>query len=220
MEAIEAAYALKPDVMLINTQLPDMCGFDLLRAAGARSNPSAIMISSCIDHAIRAFAEGAIDYLLTPITGARFDLAIAHARHRISYLSEEFENSERGPSCTPRFLVGERQRRLYPLDPKTIDYLEADGNYVTIHVGKLQYLTRDSIKRLSVQLALKGFIRIGRSLLVNSSAVAYAEVVGTGTFALMLNSGVCLHSTAAYREAIRRIIPLPGLSKRYEAMSS
>jgi DNA-binding LytR/AlgR family response regulator len=111
--------------------------------------------------------------------------------------------------------VGERQRRLYPLDPKSIDYIEADGNYVTLRAGKVEYLRRDSIKRLSTQLADLGFIRIERSLLVNAAAVLYAEVAGHGTFALTLNSGACLHSSAAYRDSILRIIPLPAMPKRY-----
>ena len=83
--------------------------------------------------------------------------------------------------------MGERQRRLYPLDPKSIDYIEADGNYVTLRAGKVEYLSRDSIKRLSMQLAELGFVRIARSLLVNAAAVLYAEVAGHGTFALTLN---------------------------------
>jgi DNA-binding LytR/AlgR family response regulator len=111
--------------------------------------------------------------------------------------------------------VGERQRRLYPLDPKSIDYIEADGNYVTLRAGEVGYLSRDSIKHLSMQLAGLGFIRIGRSLLVNAAAVLYAEVAGHGTFALTLSSGVCLHSSAAYRDSILSIIPLPAMSKRY-----
>jgi DNA-binding LytR/AlgR family response regulator len=125
--------------------------------------------------------------------------------------------AERSPSNPgpPRFLVGERQRRLYPLDPRSIDYIEADGNYVTFRAGAVEYLARDSIKRLAPALADLGFIRIDRSLLVNAAAVAYAEVARHGSFALTLNTGVCLHSTPGYRDAILRIIPLPALSKRY-----
>ena len=72
----------------------------------------------------------------------------------------------------------------------------------------------------SAQLAGLGFVRIERSLLVNSAAVLYAEVAGHGTFALTLNSGVCLHSSATYRDSILRIIPLPALSKRYGGTAS
>ena len=222
--AIDAAGKLNPDVILLDVELPDMSGFELLRTVGADTRLFGIMVSTCADHAIKAFAEGAIDYLVTPVAAERFDLAMARVRRRFNdtFLGDDhftLKSSERGRTgpVSPRFLVGERQRRLYPLDPKSIDYIEADGNYVTLRAGKVEYLSRDSIKRLSVQLADLGFIRIERSLLVNAAAVSYAEVAGHGTFALTLSSGVCLHSSAAYRDSIFRIIPLPTLSKRYEA---
>jgi two-component system, LytTR family, response regulator len=225
--AIDAADKLNPDVIVLDVELPDMSGFELLRAVGADTHSLGIMISTCADHAIKAFAEGAIDYLVTPVTAERFDLAMVRARHRFNgalpgddhFTLKSSERGRTGP-VSPRFLVGERQRRLYPLDPKSIDYIEADGNYVTLRAGKVEYLSRDSIKRLSIQLAELGFIRIERSLLVNAAAVSYAEVAGHGAFALTLSSGVCLHSSAAYRDSILRIIPLPTLSKRYRGTTS
>jgi DNA-binding LytR/AlgR family response regulator len=225
--AIDAAHKLNPDVILLDVELPDMSGFELLRAVGADTRSFGIMISTCADHAIEAFAEGAIDYLVTPVTAERFDLAMVRARHRFNgafpgndhSTSQSSKLGRMGPD-SPRFLVGERQRRLYPLDPKSIDYIEADGNYVTLRAGKVEYLSRDSIKRLSIQLAELGFIRIERSLLVNAAAVSYAEVAGHGAFALTLRSGVCLHSSAACRDSISRIIPLPTLSKRYRGTTS
>jgi two-component system, LytTR family, response regulator len=227
MAAIDAAGRLNPDIMLLDVELPDMSGFELLRAMGAGNHPLGIMVSPCADHAIRAFTEGAIDYLVTPVSAERFDLAMARVRHRFDcalpgYGPFTSKSSDLGRMVplSPRFLVGERQRRLYPLDPRSIDYIEADGNYVTLRAGKVEYLSRDSIKRLSTQLAELGFIRIERSLLVNAAAVSYAEVAGHGTFSLTLSSGVCLHSSAAYRDSILRIIPLPGLSKRHRGTPS
>ena len=220
--AIDAAVTLKPDIMFLDVELPDMSGFDLLRAAAAGPRPLGVMVSSGADHATRAFDEGAFDYLVMPVAANRFDRAISRARYRLKQAETgngcfSLDSSQLGRtvSVPPRFLVGQRQRRLYPLDPKSIDYIEADGNYVTLHAGKAEYLSRDSIKHLSVQLAEVDFIRIARSLLVNAAAVLYAEVAGHGTFALTLASGVCLHSSAAYRDSILRIIPLPALSKRY-----
>ncbi len=212
--AIDAAGALNPDIMLLDVQLPDMSGFDLLRAVAVGNRPLGIMVSNCADHADRAFEEGAFDYFVMPVAEKRFDLAMTRARNRLAHALPGYELVRKVP-LPPRFLVGERQRRLYPLNPKSIDYIEADGNYVTLRAGKMEYLSRDSIKRLSMQLAELGFVRIGRSLLVNAAAVSYAEVAGHGTFALTLVSGACLHTSAAYRNSILRIIPLPALSKRY-----
>jgi two-component system LytT family response regulator len=220
--AIEAADKLDPDVMLLDVELPDMSGFDLLGTVEAGIHPSSIMVSNCAQHAARAFDAGALDYVVMPVTPERFDEAIVRARHRIHGAPPGYApfppNSSallRRAPLPPRFVVGERQRRLYPLNPKSIDYIEADGNYVTLRVGKIEYLSRDSVKRLSLELADLGFIRIARSLLVNAAAVSFAEVAGHGTYALTLTSGVCLHSTAAYREELLRIFPLPGLSKRH-----
>jgi two-component system LytT family response regulator len=105
-------------------------------------------------------------------------------------------------------LIGEREHRLYPLDPERIDYIESDGNYVSIRSGNATYISRDSIKRLADELADFGFVRIERSLLVNIRAVLYAETVGRGRFAFTLSSGACLHSSASYRDAILRALPL------------
>ena len=109
---------------------------------------------------------------------------------------------------TPRLLVGEREHRLYPLDPQKIDYIESDGNYVSIRSGNTAYISRDTIKRLATELGQIGFVRIGRSLLVNVRAVVYAQTLGRGRFAFTLCSGACLHSSATYRDAILQALPL------------
>jgi two-component system, LytTR family, response regulator len=227
LAAIDATGTLNPDIMLLDVELPDMSGFELLRAVGADTGPLGIMVSNCADHAIEAFAEGAIDYMVMPVIAERFDLAMARARHQIngafpgngSFISSSSQLG-RTLGVSPQFLVGERQRRLYPLDPKSIDYIEAAGNYVTLHAGKVEYLSRDSIKRLSMQLAELGFVRIERSLLLNAAAVSFAEMAGHGTFAFTLSSGACLHSSPAYRNSILRMIPLPGVSKRCRGTGS
>jgi len=224
--AMDAVGTLNPDILLLDVELPDISGFDILRAAAAGPRPLVIVVSNCADHATRAFEEGAFDYFVMPVAAERFDRVINRARYRLERAdpgSDHFhsDSSEVGRTVPvrPRFLVGERQRKLFPLDPKYIDYIEADGNYVTLRSGKVEYLSRDSIKHLSAQLAELGFVRITRSLLVNTAAVLYAERAGHGIFALTLNSGVCLHSSAAFRESILRIIPLPALSKRLGAAS-
>ena len=124
------------------------------------------------------------------------------------------------PKVIPTLLVGERERRLYPLNPEKIDYIESDRNYVSIHSGNATYISRDSIKRLEGELALLGFIRIERSLLVNIRSVMYAEPVGRGRFSFTLSCGACLQSTSGYREAILRALPLaPSSGRRAVALT-
>jgi two-component system, LytTR family, response regulator len=209
-EAIDAAKSLSPDVMLIDVALPDMSGFDVLRGAG-NLGPLGIMISHRPDFAERAMAEGAVDFLLKPVSANRFEHAIGRARQRHILGQATHAQLAQGMlellGRRPKILVGERQHRLYPLNIEKIDYIEADGNYVTIRAGNAEYISRDTIKRLAVDLAAFGFVRIGRSILLNIRAVEYAEPVGHGALAFTLSSGTCLHSSKSYRNAIVNVMP-------------
>jgi two-component system LytT family response regulator len=215
--AISAAEELRPDVMLLDVELPDMTGFDVLTAAGAGTRPLGIMVTAHSEHAVTAYAVGAIDCLVKPVTADRFARSIERAREHcdramrrlVQVLPQPQPARElfATPGARPKFLVGERQHRLYPLDPEKIDYIESDGNYVTIRTGNSEYISRDSIKRLAADLAHLGFVRIERSLLMNIKAVQYAETVGHGKLAFTLSSGACLFSSVTYREAILRVLP-------------
>jgi two-component system LytT family response regulator len=230
LAAIDAAAKLCPDVMLLDVELPDMTGFEVLRAMPRESRPLGIMVTTRAEHAATAFAEGALDYLVKPVSADRFDEALERVRQRFERHiarvkptravreSQQTDNPIGAPGVTPRLLprllMGERQHRFYPLDPAKIDYIEADGNYVTIRTSNAEYISRDSIKRLATELAELGFVRIERSLLMNTRAVLYAEMAGHGAFAFTLTSGACLHSSATYRDAILSVLPLAPVSRR------
>ena len=228
--AMRAADELCPDVMLVDVELPDMSGFDLLSAAHWQTGPSSIIVTGGPEKAAAALAAGALDYLLKPVDAARLGRSLERAQHRCQ--------TRRASDCIfprpelpgafqlhpwshdkLRFLVGERQHRLYPLEVEKIDYIEAHGNYVTIRSGSCDYIRRDSIKRLAAYLAERGFMRIERSLLLNVRAVAYAQVADHGTFAFTLFSGACIQSSTSYRDAILDVIPLVPLSRRKERSS-
>jgi DNA-binding LytR/AlgR family response regulator len=112
------------------------------------------------------------------------------------------------PVVRPDVLVGEREHRLYVLPTEKIDYIEAHGNYVKLHAGNAEYISRDSVKRLKTALLPGGFLRIERSLLINVRAILYAQRLGRGTYAFTLTSGQRLCSGATYRGAILQALPL------------
>jgi len=218
LAALRAADELCPDVMLVDVELPDMSGFDLITAADWQGGPLSIIVNGGPNDAAAALAAGALDYLLRPVDAARLGQSLERAQHRRS--------SPRGafkvllpPHNQLRFLVGERQHRLYPLEVEKIDYIEAHGNYVTIRSGTCDYIRRDSIKRLAAEFADRGFVRIERSLLLNVRAIVYAEVANHGTFAFTLSSGACIQSSTSYRDAILGVLPLVPLSRRKERSS-
>ena len=215
-KAIEAVESLRPDLMLLDADLPDMSGFDVLRALRRRHQRRTILVTANARDAPGAFAAGAIDYLVKPVNEAAFSASILRARAR--GVPRPAEPRRLHPAMTaaaggsdagrPLFLVGEREHRLYPLDPFAIDYVESAGNYVTYHLSGVQYIARESLKRLDALLAPGGFVRIERSLLLNVRAIAYAQPIGHGSFAFTLVTGARLRSGHAYRDTILAALPL------------
>ena len=216
-KAIEVAELLRPDLTLLDADLPDMSGFDVLRALQPRHNRRTILVTANEEDAPGAFAAGAIDFLLKPVKEAAFSASIVRARARgfppltagrrrraVALSAALDENSAR----RPLFLVGEREHRLYPLDPYGIDYIKSAGNYVTYHVAGLEYIARESIQRLEAVLAPAGFVRVERSLLLNVHAIAFVQTVGHGSFAFTLVSGPRLYSGHAFRDTILAALPL------------
>lgn len=217
--AIEAVESLRPDLMLLDADLPDMSGLDVLRALRRRHQRRTILVTASAQDAPGAFAAGALDYLVKPVNQEAFSASILRARARSApRLARVRRPHATAPGAAPRsggtgagrplLLVGEREHRLYPLDPFAVDYVQSAGNYVTYHVSGVEYIARESIKRLDVVLASAGFVRIERSLLLNVRAIAYAQPLGHGSFVFTLTTGARLHSGHAYRDTILAALPL------------
>jgi two-component system LytT family response regulator len=96
-------------------------------------------------------------------------------------------------------LVGERAGRLFFFAPIEIDYIEANSNYVKIHVGSECYMSRDSLSRLSALLENLGFVRISRTVLLNMQRVSFAEREDHGVLAFVLHSGIRVSSSTGCR---------------------
>ena len=105
-------------------------------------------------------------------------------------------------------LVGERERRLYVLRSDQIEYVESHGNYVKLHGGGVEYISRDSVKRLAEALAGSGFLRIARSLLINIRSIHYAQRASRGSYDFTLRSGAVVRSGSAFRDEILNLLPL------------
>jgi DNA-binding LytR/AlgR family response regulator len=215
--AIEAVESLRPDLILLDADLPDMSGFEVLRALRRRQQRRTVLLTSNAQDAPGAFAAGALDYLVKPVSEETLSASVlrawARAVPRVARAVRPQANAAHAvPHANgagrPLFLVGEREHRLYPLDALEIDYVRSAGNYVTYHVGGVEYIARESIKRLETVLAPAAFVRIERSLLLNVRAIAYAQPVGHGAFAFTLATGARLRSGHAYREAILAALPL------------
>ena len=104
--------------------------------------------------------------------------------------------------CPPRRLIAEKGNRLYFLEPRVIEYIESNGNYMTLHTAADKFVMRHTLKSLAAAVKPLGFMRIDRSTLLNIAQVAFAERIDKGRFAFTLRSGGQVVSCSAYRRTI------------------
>jgi two-component system, LytTR family, response regulator len=192
-KALHYIGANPPDLLVIEVELGTQTGFGLLRAAHP-AGTQAIMMSKCKEHAIEALRLGAIDYLLKPVTACQFLTALRKAQARTAT-----RNSATPTSTRASRLIGERSNRYYFIEVDDVDFIEAYGNYVKIHVGTEQYLRRDTLRRLAVVLSDSGFELVRRSTLINLKRVIFAEKCGEGALAFELCSGARLISRTRFK---------------------
>jgi two-component system, LytTR family, response regulator len=208
--AIEMIRSNSPDLLLLDVELNDMSGLEVLRSLRADGRPAVIMVATNQKHACEALRGGAIDYLTKPVAARRFATALAkvHERHehRLAPVKQQMSRTvDTGPLQTSVRLIAENAHKLYFLAAQEIDYIESCGDYVLIHVGDQKYIRRDTLKRLATALRNLEFEWIRRSVLVNISRVSFAEKVAHGALAFTLSSGVRLVSRKRVKLQCTRI---------------
>jgi two-component system LytT family response regulator len=213
LEALRQIRDRRPQVALLACELQDMSGFDVLRALNDAERPATIMVAPDDRFAAEALSSEAKDYLTKPISPDRLALALkrvysgaaATLPNRAVSRPEEASPDQSGGQIQPFSgsdrLVGERAGRIHFFSPNVIDFIEADSNYIRIHVGSERFINRDALSRLAVLLEGHGFMRISRSVLLNLQRVSYAEREGRGALAFVLESGVRVVSATGFRLA-------------------
>ena len=210
-EAIEAVQTMRPDLILLDVQMPEVGGFAVLEALKDEWLPPVIFITAYDHYAVRAFEFHALDYLLKPFDRERFQTAIERAKRqirrdsgarmdaRILALLEEMRE-------TPRYserLVVKTGGRVFFLNTDEIDWVEAEGNYVSIHTGKKSYLLRETITSLESQLDPKEFVRIHRSAIVRLDRIKELQPWSHGEYHVLLQDGTRLTLSRSYREKLQ-----------------
>ena len=210
-EAIEAIQTIRPDLILLDVQMPEVGGFAVLEALKDEWLPPVIFITAYDHYAVRAFEFHALDYLLKPFDRERFQTAIERAKRqirrdsgarmdaRILALLEEMRE-------TPRYserLVVKTGGRVFFLNTDEIDWVEAEGNYVSIHTGKKSYLLRETITGLESQLDPKEFVRIHRSAIVRLDRIKELQPWSHGEYHVLLQDGTRLTLSRSYRDKLQ-----------------
>jgi two-component system LytT family response regulator len=209
-EAVTQIRAQRPDLVLLDVQMPEMDGFAVLREVGVENMPPVIFVTAHDQYAIRAFEVNAIDYLLKPVTRERFQQALARVRERISVQgldNQHVRSLLQQLTHAPKHLVRIALRssgRISFVNVEDILYLQAAENYVQIHLKSSRHLLHVPIATLESSLDPEMFLRIHRSLIVNATHVQELETGPHGEYIVVLKGGARLQSSRSYHDRIKK----------------
>ncbi len=212
-EAIAFIRAQKPDLAFLDVQMPEVGGFDVLRALPPESWPAIIFATAHDQHAIEAFEVHAVDYLLKPFTRARLHEAIQRAaRHLQSrdqavinrQFAEWLKASQPGGAHLNRIAVKADDRTFF-IKVAEIDYFESAANYVVLHTGAASHVLRDTLTNLETRLPPAMFLRISRSVIVNVNSIKELQPGLESEQVVVLRGNRQLPITRGIREVQERL---------------
>lgn len=224
-EALAAIERDEPDLVLLDVQMPEMSGLDVLEALDPEATPAVIFVTAYDQHALRAFELHAVDYLLKPFDDERFEIALERAKSRIERghlagLSRRLltllrnvptgagEVGERlvgpGPQLTDRLAIRSGDR-IVIVKVEDIDWIEGAGVYARLHVGPKTHLLRETLTNLAAQLDPERFVRIHRSTIVNRERVRELRSYFHGEYLVLLDDGTQLKLSRSYRDSLESI---------------
>jgi two-component system, LytTR family, response regulator len=192
--AIDALTRERVDLVLLDIQMPELDGFDVIEAVGAERMPLVVFVTAYDEHAVRAFEVRALDYLLKPFDRARFAQALGRAKAacrggggpQASALGQMM--TERQSRPLPRILVKDGDR-IHVVKTSELDWMEAAGNYVELHAGKRVHLLRSTLAALEARLDPEVFVRIHRDTIVHIDRVRDIHRWQGGQYRVVLADG-------------------------------
>jgi two-component system LytT family response regulator len=208
-EAVCVIRNRRPDLVFLDVQMPEMDGFTVVREIGAEQMPAVVFVTAHDQYAIQAFEINAIDYLLKPVTRERFSEALKRARTRLksqapdnAHIVALLENLL-APTRYLRRLAIRTSGKTSFVNVEDIDWIGAAENYVQLHTHIQRHLLHVPIGTLEASLDPEIFLRIHRSLIVNTRHITAIESAQHGEFVFLLHCGAQLHSSRTYCERIR-----------------
>jgi two-component system LytT family response regulator len=214
-QTVRALTTYKPDLLMLDIQMPDLNGFEILSRIPADEAPIVVFTTAYDRHAVRAFEAHALDYLLKPFDQERLHSAINRVRAELfklgdreatfrvlNYLSERVGR----PTQPDRRLVIKTGGRIVFLNFDEVDWMEAAANYVRLNVGKQSYLLREGIGHIAERLDPTQFIRIHRSVIVNVQKIKELQPVNSGEYIVVLKDGKELSCSRGYRAGLQQFI--------------
>lgn len=208
-EALRDAAALRPDVVFLDIAMPGVDGLTVARrlAGGDGGGPFVIFVTAYDEHAVEAFRVHATDYVLKPLDRARLSDAVAHARAVVRRARAERQAQHAAghhagaDAAAPRLGIRDGRRGHF-VPMADVLWVESFGNYARVHTTSARYLHRATMGRLAEQLAPHGFVRIHRSVIVNTARIVRLQPEGSGQYEALLDTGQRLRVSRRYRGAL------------------
>jgi two-component system LytT family response regulator len=213
-EAVNAIKKLKPDLVFLDVQMPELDGFDVIEAIGLHHMPHIIFATAYDQYALQAFNIHALDYLLKPFDQERFRDALTHVRRSLwtTEVKDEFKNRLKKlikdvQSETPypkRFLI-QSNRKMYILKTNEVEWVEASGNYTIFHTLHGEHSLRETMDDMEKKLDPQQFIRANRSVIINLEFIKEIQPYFHGEFIVFLKSNQKVIISRTYRENFKKI---------------
>ncbi len=214
VSAVAQIRALRPDLAILDVQMPELDGFAVLRALDPAERPAVIFATAFDAYALDAFRVHAVDYVLKPVDGEQLRHAVERARAQLDARTDEARLralldealASRGaiaprPDPSADRLLINTDGRLVPVRVADIDWIEAAGNYVRLHVNKSVQMSRDTLSAMEKRLDPTRFARIHRSAIVNLDRVKELQAWFSGDFVVLLTTGERLRLSRSFRRA-------------------
>ena len=218
LTTLEATRELRPDVLLLDIQMPELSGLDVVRRL-RRPRPQIVFVTAHDAHAVRAFELHALDYLLKPVTAARLAEALARAKAARSTSGTDDRldawSDWQDPDRVLRRLPVRSAGRIEFIPVASIDWIESADNYAIIHCGAQRHLIRDTMTRLAERLDPRVFQRIHRSTIVRRDRIVRMEPIARGDWRVTLADATVLTMSRTYRLEV-----VPGARPPVRARSS
>ena len=209
MEAVRVIEETAPDLVLLDVQIPELNGFEVLTQLELDPLPMIVFVTAYDEYALRAFDVSAIDYLLKPFDRERFQAALHRVKQQFRTRdADELRLRVRelldriGGAGSPDRLVIRDAGRVFFLGLNEIEWLEAAGNYVRVHAGQHAHLVRHTISGMLQRLPAREFLRVSRSAIVNLKHVREVQPLFNGCFVFILQNGIRVESSRRFRRQI------------------
>jgi len=209
-EAVETIRGRRFDLVLLDVQMPDGTGFDVIREIGPQHMPAVIFVTAYDKYAIQAFQVNAVDYLLKPFDDIRLRESIERARERMARPVDLMRHLEtlleaQGEQWIQRLVVRTADRFDF-VPVETIDWIESANNYAMLHCRSKDYLHAENLSALERVLDPAKFVRIHRSHMVNVSRIVGINSIAGGIYEIELQGGARVGTGRQYSERIRKLL--------------